>query len=87
MKLFSFLIYWMVEDAIKDKTALYDLNAKAGDWAVVMKIDNDAVWQDVKNGKYLGLSIEGIFSEKVDSIEEIEAENILSELKRLLSDG
>ena len=39
---------WIVEDAKQDKTALYNLNAKEGDWAVVMKIDNDAVWQDVK---------------------------------------
>ena len=31
-----------------------------------MKVDNDAVWQDIKDKKYLGLSIEGIFSDKVE---------------------
>ena len=63
---------WIVEDPSKDKTALYGLNAVKGAWAVTMKIDNDAVWNDVKEGKYLGLSIEGIFSDKKEemSIEE-----------------
>jgi hypothetical protein len=31
-----------------------------------MKIDNDKVWQDVKNGKYLGFSIEGFFSDQLE---------------------
>lgn len=84
---------WIVEDPSKDKTALYDLNAKEGDWAVVMKVDNDAVWQDVKNGKYLGLSIEGIFSDKqeeeMSSLEEMteeEAALLLQEIKKYLED-
>ena len=82
---------WIVEDAKQDKTALYNLNAKEGDWAVVMKIDNDAVWQDVKNGKYLGLSIEGIFSDKkqedmsaVEDMTEEEAKILLQEIKDYL---
>jgi|TARA_R110002049_G_scaffold140002_1_gene300785 hypothetical protein len=78
---------WIVEDPLKDKTALYGLNAVKGAWAVTMKIDNDDVWKDVKSGKYLGLSIEGMFSDKGEDIEEVEAENILSELKKLLSNG
>ena len=54
---------WIVEDVQKDKTALYDLNAPEGAWAVSMRIENDDVWEDVKAGKYLGFSIEGIFNE------------------------
>lgn len=54
---------WIVEDVQKDKTALYDLDAPEGAWAVAMRIENDEVWQDVKAGKYLGFSIEGIFNE------------------------
>jgi len=76
---------WIVEDPQKDKTALYGLNAVEGAWAVTMKIDNDDVWEDVKQGKYLGLSIEGMFSDNVD-VEEIEASEVLEELKKLLSD-
>ena len=58
-----------------------------------MKVDNDAVWQDVKNGKYLGLSIEGIFSDKqeeeMSSLEEMteeEAALLLQEIKNYLED-
>lgn len=74
---------WIVEDPQKDKTALYGLNAVEGAWAVTMKIDNEEVWEDVKQGKYLGLSIEGMFSDNVD-VEEIEASEVLEELKKLL---
>tara|TARA_R110000737_G_scaffold74668_2_gene103811 strand:- start:592 stop:1179 length:588 start_codon:yes stop_codon:yes gene_type:complete len=78
---------WVVEDVEKDKTALYGLNAVVGAWAVTMKVDNEEVWKDVKAGKYLGLSIEGMFSDKAEDTEEIQAANILSELKKLLSNG
>jgi hypothetical protein len=54
---------WIVEDTAKDKTALYGLNAAEGSWAVAMRVENEDVWQDVKDGKYLGFSIEGIFNE------------------------
>jgi hypothetical protein len=54
---------WIVEDVDKDKTALYDLDAPEGAWAVSMRIENDEIWEDVKAGKYLGFSIEGIFNE------------------------
>jgi hypothetical protein len=66
---------WIVEDVEKDKTAIYGLNAVQGSWAVVMKIDNNEVWEDIKEGKYLGLSIEGRFSEKEAELSEVELES------------
>jgi hypothetical protein len=81
---------WIVEDPSKDKTALYGLNAVEGAWAVTMKIDNDAVWNDVKEGRYLGLSIEGIFSDKedlssdIENMTEEEAIMALQEIKKYL---
>ena len=77
---------WIVENPKKDKTDLYGLNAVEGAWAVTMKIDNDEVWEDVKQGKYLGLSIEGMFSDNVEDVEEVEASNVLDEIKKLLSE-
>ena len=74
---------WIVEDPNKDKTALYGLNAVQGAWAVTMKIDNDEVWEDVKAGKYLGLSIEGMFSDNVEDVEEIEAADVLEQIKNM----
>ena len=75
---------WIVEDPKNDKSNLYGLNAVKGAWAVIMAVDNDEVWKDVKEGKYLGLSIEGIFSDKK---EVDEAEELLKELKRILNEG
>lgn len=63
---------WIVEDPKNDKSNLYGLNAVEGAWAVVMKVDNPDVWQDVKEGKYLGLSIEGIFSDKKEDLSAID---------------
>jgi len=77
---------WIVEDPEKDKTALYGLNAVQGAWAVTMKIDNDEVWEDVKAGKYLGLSIEGMFSDNVEDVEEIEAADVLEQIKNMLKE-
>jgi hypothetical protein len=57
---------WIVENPKIDKSALYNLNATEGSWVVIMKIDNDEVWKEVKNGTYLGLSVEGYFSDKLE---------------------
>lgn len=63
---------WIVENVKNDKSNLYGLNAVEGAWVVVMKVDNDEVWNDVKSGKYLGLSIEGIFSDKKEDLNAID---------------
>jgi hypothetical protein len=85
---------WIVEDVQKDKTALYGLNAVEGSWAVVMKIYNDEIWEDVKLGKYKGLSIEGYYADKIEkpkaelkSQEEIDADLLLFKIKDVLSNG
>ena len=69
---------WIVDDPEKDKTAVYGLNAKKGSWAVVMKVDNNDVWEDwVKTGKVLGFSLEGEFLEgKVTEVDENTSKNL-----------
>lgn len=66
----SLIESWIVEDPNMDKSNLYNLDAPEGAWAVVMKIDNDEIWEDVKLGKYLGFSIEGFFSKKEEELVE-----------------
>ena len=61
---------WLVQDTDKDKTALYNLNAPVGSWAVTLKIDNDDIWARVKAGEYLGFSIEGMFDDKLEISED-----------------
>lgn len=79
---------WVVEDTKHDKANLYNLNPKGGEWVVMSKIYNDDVWNDVKEGKFKGYSIEAMFSgfEQLASKEESEAEETLRKLKELLSE-
>jgi len=39
-------------------------NLKDGSWIVSYKVDNDKAWNDIKNGKHVGFSIEGWFDKK-----------------------
>ncbi len=74
---------WIVEDTKFDKSALYGLDAPLGSWVVSYKIDNDDVWADVKEGKYLGFSIEGFLKPK--EAEPIsEEDEIIAKLIKLL---
>ena len=79
---------WIVEDERMDKSNLYGLNASKGSWVVTMKVDNDNVWDDIKKKRYLGLSIEGIFSDKVDlSNDKTEEEITIEQIKEILNGG
>ena len=53
---------WIVESDKHDKSNLYKLNAKVGSWVIMMKIENDKEWESIKDGTYLGFSIEGTYS-------------------------
>ena len=78
---------WIVENPKIDKSALYNLNATEGSWVVIMKIDNDEVWKEVKNGTYLGLSVEGYFSDKLEMsliTEESKEQELIEKIKQIL---
>lgn len=78
---------WIVENPKIDKSALYNLNAVEGSWVVIMKIDNDEVWKEVKNGTYLGLSVEGYFSDKVEMAsvtQESKEQELIEKIKQIL---
>jgi hypothetical protein len=76
---------WIVENPKIDKSALYNLNATDGSWVVVMKIYNDEVWKEVKNGTYKGLSIEGYFSEKAElNLQESKEQELIEKIKQIL---
>ena len=52
---------WVVEDAKNDKSNIYNLGAKGGEWVLMSKIYNDEIWKQVKEGTFKGYSIEGMF--------------------------
>jgi len=82
---------WIVEDSEKDKSAIYDLDAPVGSWVISMKIEDDKVWESVKNGLYTGYSIEGFFADKAtlshsQDFKEVEAQTKLNTILSLLDE-
>lgn len=83
---------WIV-DREKGKFPLKQFeNISNGSWIVSAKVDNEKIWQDIKEGKFNGFSVEGIFGMKrVDTITEnerkFEDEKFLKKLKELLQDA
>lgn len=76
---------WVVEDSKNDKSNLYKLDPQGGEWVVMAKIYNDQVWSEVKDGKYKGFSIEGMF----DGFEQLQSktkeETIYQQIKDLIN--
>ena len=67
---------WIIEDTKQDKSAKYGFELPVGTWMISMKVDNDEVWNDVKEGKVKGFSIEGYFADKLEmSLKEEKSED------------
>ena len=79
---------WIVEDEVKDKSQVYDMDLPVGTWVGTMKVTNEEVWQEyVKSGKVRGFSIEGYFverSKKEELSKEIEAGMELLKIKEMI---
>ena len=77
---------WIIEDSKTDKSRLYGFDLPRGTWMISMKVNNDEVWNDVKEGKIKGFSIEGYFADKYEmSLEEEEATEVINELRTLFN--
>jgi len=81
---------WIVEDKANDKSNMFGMDLPLGTWVGSVKVENDEVWNDyVKTGKVKGFSIEGYFADKAKlsevNEEELYAEEVLNELRRLLN--
>ena len=77
---------WIKEDEKFDKSLAYGFELPVGTWFVKMKIENDEMWERIKSGELKGLSIEGYFVDKMESMskKEITDENILEALAEIL---
>lgn len=77
---------WMVEDAKNDKSNIWNLGAQGGEWCIMMKIDNNEEWEDIKEGKKLGFSIEGAFQgfEQLASKQPTD-EEIINQIKNIIN--
>ena len=68
----------------EDKTALYNLKAPVGSWAITMKVYNEEEWQKIKAGDYKGFSIEGIY-QGLEALEMSDKkEDIIKQLKNII---
>ena len=77
---------WIVEDPKNDKSNIYNLGAKGGEWVVTSKIYNDEVWNEIKLGKFKGYSIEGMYDgfDKLQASQEVEECETIKEIKEFL---
>jgi len=76
---------WIIEDEKTDKSRLYGFDLPVGTWMISMKVNNEDVWNDVKEGKVKGFSIEGYFADKYEmSLEDKRKQDIIEQLKNLL---
>jgi len=77
---------WIVDDPMKDKQQIFGMNYPKGTWMVSMKIDRtpegEKVWEQVKNGKLKGFSVQGYFIEKA----KFSKESLLNEIKDILKE-
>lgn len=55
---------WIVDDPDKDKSNAYGKRYEKGTWVTMMKVDNDEVWSQVKEGKIKGFSIDALLDLK-----------------------
>jgi hypothetical protein len=76
---------WITEGQF-DKSQNFGFNFPEGTWCIGMKIDNDEVWQSIKQGDVKGFSLEGFFTEISDEyMTQQEIEKIMKELENELS--
>ena len=78
---------WIIEDSKLDKSTLYGFSLPVGTWMVKLKIDNDEIWSKIKDGELKGLSIEGYFTDKMESMSETQPTNeeILKALNEIIT--
>ena len=62
---------WVKEFTI-DKSVKYGFeHCPVGTWFVTMRVDNDEIWNKVKEGEILGFSIEGFFTDKLSKFAKV----------------
>lgn len=82
---------WIVEDEKMDKSRLYGLKMPVGTWVITMKVDNDEVWEKVKENSIRGFSIEGYFSDRLaqkpkkEEEELSQEEQLINKIKEVVS--
>lgn len=61
--IYLFESYFIDDQKSNIPSAFKNQNLQPGSWIVSYKVDNDKVWEKIKNGEFYGFSIEGWFKE------------------------
>lgn len=75
---------WIIEDEKLDKSVKYGFSLPKGTWMISMKVNNDQVWKDVKEGKVKGFSIEGYFADKLEMSQMTEEDMLIEKIKEII---
>ena len=75
---------WIIEDEKLDKSVKYGFSLPKGTWMISMKVNNDQVWKDVKDGKVKGFSIEGYFADKLEMSQMTEEDMLIEKIKEII---
>lgn len=81
---------WIKVDMEKDKSVALglDANLSEGTWFVGCKVDNDDVWQSIKNGEFHGFSIESFVElEQFEIQTQIDEDSFLDKLKGIINEA
>ena len=75
---------WIIDDSEMDKSKVYGFDLPKGTWMILMKVNNDDVWKDVKEGKVKGFSIEGYFADKLEMSQMTEEDILIEKIKQII---
>ena len=78
-----------IKEGDMDKSKMYGYDLPNGTWFVKMKIENEELWQKIKAGELKGLSIEGYFTDKFESMQNQQPtdQQILEALNEIINEN
>ena len=78
-----------IKEGDMDKSKMYGFDLPNGTWFVKMRIDNDDLWNKIKEGELKGLSIEGYFVDKMQKMSDNKPTDheILSALNEIIRES
>ena len=78
-----------IKEGDMDKSKMYGYDLPNGTWFVKMKIENEDLWQKIKEGELKGLSIEGYFTDKFESMQKQQPtdQEILEALNEIINEN
>jgi antirestriction protein len=76
---------WIVSNPEVDKARHFGLDVPEGTWMVRVQVENDEMWQFVKEQKVAGFSIEGYFLDKLEQMSERPKPSLGRRLKSIVT--